>query len=513
MKGAVSSAHPLATAAGLEILSRGGSAFDAAIAISFALTVVESDQSSAITGDGFGLFLRASSGEIKSADWSSRTPLSPEFVNRVDELEDPLCPVAIQAPSALAGILAVHREYGSLPLSDLLAPAITYAEEGFPVSIPLHSAIVNCEPIFASHPMTARNFLVDGRAAPIGSWIRLPELATTLRAIAEQGADALYRGAIGEQIRRFLTDNRSVLTDADLELASQAPVWSSPLTATYRGYRINAVPPVAGGIPLLLAMNILEGFDVRAMADLDRAHVLAEVCKLMFIDMDDYFGDPTVVDIPVDRLLSKPFATSRRQLIRDDAVLPWTARGGLRESANTTHFNVVDADGNIAAITQTRSEWGIKRPVGDTGIFLHNGLRLLSRDPSSPMYAGRPGMRIQKSMTPVIVQHQSGEPVLVLGAAGVRRITQAIAQVVVNHLDLGMNAQDAIDAPRLSYANRFEPLTVSPHYAPRVVQGLTKLGHKVTIGTSARVQAIAIDRQRGTLDGGADAFGKADALI
>jgi gamma-glutamyltranspeptidase/glutathione hydrolase len=264
---------------------------------------------------------------------------------------------------------------------------------------------------------------------------------------------------------------------------------------------------------MLLAMNVLEGFDLRALTDLERAHVLAETCKLMFIDMDDYFGDPNVVDVPVERLLSKAFASGRRQQIRHDSVLPWNTPGGLFEdSPNTTHFNVVDSAGNIAAITQTRSEWGIKRPIGETGLFLHNGLRLLSQDPSSPMYAGRPGMRIQKSMTPVIVR-DSGATVLVLGAAGVRRITQAIVQVAVNHLDLGMNAQEAIDAPRLSYANRFEPLTVSPHYAPRIIQGLTRLGHQLTTGTSARVQAIAIDPRRGRLDGGADVFGKAAALV
>lgn len=505
---AVSSAHPLASAAGLEILARGGSAFDAAVAVAFALTVVESDQSSAITGDGFGLFLRAETGELRSADWSSRTPLSPAFGERVDEIGDPLGPLSVQAPSALAGVLAVHRELGSLPLPQLLAPAIAYAEEGFPVSVPLHSAIVNCEPIFAQHPQTARNFLCDGRAAPVGTRIRLPELARTLRAIADEGADALYRGEIAEQILAFVRDIGGILTRDDLELAAAAPVWSVPLETTYRDHRFHAVPPVAGGIPLLLAMNVLEGFELSGMTDVERAHVVAEVCKLMFVDMDDYFGDPDFVEVPAERLLSKEFAAARRSLIRMDASLPWRVPGGLvGESASTTHFNVVDARGNVAAITQTRSEWGMKRPVADTGIFLHNGLRLLSRDPASPMFAGQPGMRLQKSMCPTLVTDAARRPVLVLGGAGVRRITQAIVQVAVNHLDLAMGPQEAIDAPRLSYEHRAAPLTVSPHHAPRLVAALRDLGHDVVVGTSARVQAIAIDPATGALTPGADQFG------
>lgn len=510
---AVSSAHPLATAAGLQILANGGSAFDAAVAVAFALTVVESDQSSAITGDGFGLFLRADRGELRSADWSSRTPLSPAFRDRVDEIGDPLGPLSVQAPSALAGILAVHREFGSLPLGDVLAPAIAYAEEGFPVSVPLHSAIVNCEPIFAQHPQTARNFLREGRAAPIGARIRLPELARTLRVIAADGADALYGGAIADEILAFVQQIGGVLTREDLDLAAAAPVWSVPLETSYRGYRLHAVPPVAGGIPLLLAMNVLQGFELAEMNELNRSHVVAETSKLMFVDMDDYFGDPDFVAVPTERLLSKDFAAGRRARIRMDAVLPWTVAGGLvDESPSTTHFNVVDADGNVAAITQTRSEWGLKTPVGDTGIFLHNGLRLLSTDPGHPMFAGRPGMRLQKSMTPVIVLDANGQPVMALGAAGVRRITQAIVQVAINHLDLGLNAQAAIDAPRLSYASRYEPLTMSAHYRPAVVQALAEMGHEIVTGTSARVQAITINPETRSLTGGADVFGAAAGL-
>jgi gamma-glutamyltranspeptidase/glutathione hydrolase len=513
MRAVVSSAHPIATAVGVEILSQGGSAFDAAVAVSFALTVVESDQSSAITGDGFGLFRIAETGEIRAADWSSRTPLSPRFAERVTEIRDPLGPLSIQAPSALAGVLDVHRELGTMPLADLLAPAISYAENGFPVSVPLHAAIANRTDIFRRHPHTARNFLVDGEAAPVGATITFPELAATLRAIAAEGKEIFYKGRIAQQILAFVDEIGGVLTQADLDLAAKAPIWSQPVSTTYRGYRISAVPPVAGGIPLLLAMNILEGFDFSELSEVKRAHVLAETCKLMFIDMDDYFGDPDFVDLPIELLLSKEFATRRRAAIRFDQLLPWTAPGGLHdEDANTTHFNVIDDRGNIAAITQTRSEWGLKTPVGDTGIFLHNGLRLLSTDPGHPMFAGRPGMRLQKSMTPVIVLDANGQPVMALGAAGVRRITQAIVQVAVNHLDLGLNAQAAIDAPRLSYASRYEPLTMSAHYQPAVVQALAEMGHEIVTGTSARVQAITINPETRSLTGGADVFGAAAGL-
>ena len=513
MRAMVSTAHPIASSVGTEILALGGSAFDAAVAVSFALTVVESDQSSALTGDGFGMFRVAETGELRSAAWSSRTPLSPELVTRIDELADPLGPLGMQAPTGLAGVLGVHQALGTMPLGDILAPAIRLAEDGFRVNLPLHTAIANCAGIFSRHPQTARNFLVEGEAPPVGHTIRLPELAGTLRAVAAEGTDLFYRGRMAEEILAFVRDMGGVLTQADLDLAATAPTWATPISTTYRGYTVHAVPPVAGGIPLLATMNVLEGFDLVRISDAERAHLIAEACKLMFIDMDDYFGDPDFIEIPMDKLLSKEYAAGRRSLIQADRVMPWATPGGLwDEEANTTHFNVVDSKGNVAAITQTRTEWGIKRPVGDTGIFLHNGMRLLSADPAHPMYAGKPGMRLQKSMTPVIVEDGDGRPVVVLGAAGVRRITQAIVQVASNILDLGMDPQSAIDAPRLSYANRDQPLTTSPHYAPEVLQRLRELGHDVETGASARVQAIAIDPHTGTLRGGADVHGAAAGL-
>jgi len=507
----VTTAHPLATGAGVEILERGGNAFDAAIAAAFALDLVEGDQSSAITGDGFGLFYVAETEDMVTADWSSRTPLSPDLKSQIGEIADPLGPLGLQAPTGIAGHLGVHERFGSLPLDVVLAPAIRLAENGFPVDDRLQASIARRADIFARNPQTAKNFLVGGAAPAVGDIISSPELGETMRRIAAGGREVFYRGELAAAILEFVRDHGGILTQEDLELASQAPIWSKPLHTSYRGFTVHSVPPAAGGIPLLIAMNMLEGYDLAHMPDAQRHHVMAEVFKVVLADMEHYFGDPEFSPIPIDVLLSKEFADERRRQIALDSVLPWSLPApGAGGGSHTSHLNVRDSFGNIAVVTQTRSDWGIKVPVSGAGFFLHNGIRLLSTDPQHPMYVGVPGKRLQKSIAPTLVTDGAGRPIMAVGAAGVRTITQTIVQTIIHHLDLGMDPQAAIDAPRLSYENRGNKLNTT-RIGDDTVADLRALGHDVLPGGWGRVQAITMDPATGVLKGGADIGGSAEA--
>ena len=464
-RGMVASSHPLASEVGVSILKKGGNAFDAAVAVAIALGVLESNSSSGITGEGFGLFYVAKLGELKAIDWGSQVAVSPEFAKRVQEIRDSQSPVNLIAPGALAGLAEVLEELGTMTLSQVLVPAIEFAEQGVVVREPFQSAIEGRAEVFRQDP--ASPFLINGKAPPVGSILSFPDLAGTLRLIAAEGKDVLYEGAIAKEILAFSREVGGLLSKKDLELASE-PAWVKPLSTTYRGYRIHAVPPAAGGIPLIEVMNILEGFNLRDMSEVERTHVLAEAFKLAFIDMETYFGDPKV---PTGPYLSKEVAAKRRAKIQTDSTLPWNISSSQSGSEGTTHFVVADSQSNVAAVTNTRSSWGLARPVGRAGIFLHAGTRLLSTNPNHPMFA-KPGKRLQKSMTPVMVFDQDGKLILALGAAGGRTITHTNAQLLVNVLDLGLNVQEAITAPRVSYARAGDRLRISYGFSDETVEGL-----------------------------------------
>jgi gamma-glutamyltranspeptidase/glutathione hydrolase len=263
------------------------------------------------------------------------------------------------------------------------------------------------------------------------------------------------------------------------------------------------VPPPAGGIPLLQAMNILEGFDLKSLTPEQRTHVFAETFKISLNEMETYFGDPERTKTQLDRLLSKASAAELKATIKPDAVLAWKMAPGERVEEGTSHTVAVDAQGNVATITNTRSSWGIGRPAGNTGLFLHGGTRLLSTNPNHPMFV-KPGKRLQKSITPYMVMDAQGRLIFAGGAAGGRTITHANAQVLVNVLDLGLDPQRAISAPRVAYDGAGRSLEMSNDFQTSIVEAMRALGHKVTMGESSGAQAIAIDPVTKGRAGGAD---------
>ena len=502
-KGMVTSSHPLAAQAGLRILREGGNAFDAAAAVAVAVGVLESDETDGITGEGFGIFYIAKTGEVKVVDWGSRIPDNPEFLKHVQDTRQQDNPVNLIAPGALAGIDSVVKTLGKLTLAQVLQPSIEYCEQGIPVREDLRRAIEHRAEVLRKDPNAAAIFLPDGKVPPLGYPLKMLDEARSLRLIATQGKDVLYKGELAKEILAWSKEVGGLITPADMEFVSK-PRWVQPLSTTYHGYTIYAVPPASGGIPLLQAMNILEGFNLKGMSEAERTHIFAETFKISLNEMETYFGDPDRTNSRLQELLSKDYAAKLRAEIQPDKVLPWKLVSHDEPTEHgTTTFAVVDAEGNVASITNTRSSWGIARPAGHTGLFLHAGTRLLSANPNHPMYV-RPGKRLQKSIAPYLVLDSQKRVVMAAGASGGRTITHTNAQVLVNVLDLGMNIEQAIAAPRVSYSGAGQKLEVGYGFFPDTVESLRKLGYDIRRAEVGGAQGITIDPVTKGRMGGAD---------
>jgi len=500
--GMVAAEHPLAAQVGLRILREGGNAVDAVAATVIAVGLLQSNGSDGITGEGFGLFYNAKTGEIRALDWGSRIPDSPEFPKHVEDVKKQDDGINLIAPGALAGLDTAVKELGTMKLAQILAPSIEYCEQGIPVREQLARAIKGRAEVFRKDPRAAAIFLPGGQPPPVGYLLKMPNIARSLRLIAAQGREVMYKGELAKEILKFSAEAGGLISQKDLDVANN-PTWVKPLSTTYHGNTIYAVPPGAGGIPLLQSMNILEGFNFKTMSEAERTHVFAEVFKISLNEMETYFGDPERTREQLERLLSKKNASELMATIKMNGVLDWKMAPGERVEEGTSHTVVVDAQGNVASVTNTRSSWGIARPAGDTGLFLHGGTRLLSTNPNHPMYV-KPGKRLQKSITPYLVFDTQNRLIFAGGAAGGRTITHANAQVLVNFLDLGMDPQRAISAPRVAYDGAGRKLEMSYGFDPNIVESLKALGHQIVIGESSGAQAIAIDPVTKARSGGAD---------
>lgn len=504
LNGMVTSAHPIASQVGLDILKRGGNAFDAAAAVAAVLGVVEPG-SSGIDGEGFGLLYLAKTKEVKALNWTTRTPVSPEFVTRRKEILDPYNPIVASPPGTLAGLVELLAKHGTMSLAEVLAPAIRYAEQGVVVSELLHDALVRMRKIFLRDPATSKIFLVNGEAPPVGYVLPNPDLAKTLRTVAAKGKDALYKGEIAAEIVRFFRETGGLITEKDLELASK-PEWLTPIRTTYRGYTVYAVPLNSGGPCLLESLNILEGIDVGLLSEDKRIHTEAETFKLVIKDRDTYLGDPAFIKVPLNDFISKDFASQRRALIKQDSLLPWSVPPGQIEKG-TTHFVVADGQGNVISVTNTHDGWGFGRVVGHTGMFFCDGIKFMSLDPKHPNFA-EPGKRMRKNLSPALVFDTNGNLVLAIGAAGGTTIWQTVTQSIVNVLDVKLNVQQAIAAPRVAYAAPGAKLSIDSHFRPEVLEALRSLGYQVQGDAQGEsvgaVQGIAFDPKTHAMSGGAD---------
>lgn len=501
--GLVAAGHPLATLAGVNVLQQGGNAVDAAIAAAAVLSVVEPHMSG-LGGDVFLLIWSARAGRAFALNGSGAAP------RRLGALPEQGIPqrglLAATVPGVVAGWVEAHRRFGSLEFADLLRPAITYAEQGFPVSARLARGCARYRDLLAAAPASARAFLPDGRPPQAGRVLVQADLARSLRRIAEQGAGAFYEGSIAEQLVRFSRDHGGLFAAEDL--ATHRSVWADPLRTSYHGFEVLAQPPVSQGLILLEELNIIESDDLGALGRHSAAstHLMVEAKKLAFADRYRFLGDPAFVDVPVDQLLSRVHARALRQRV-DPAHAADDPGSGPVAGDHTTYLATVDRDGNAVSLIQSVfDDFGSGVVVEGTGVLLNNRLAGFTPDPASPNCL-LPGKRPVQTLNNCLVL-RGGRPVLVLGSPGGDGQVQFVFQLLVDLLDFGVELQEAIEAPRWR-SERGRLLKVEAHFPPETLAALERLGHVVEVvplwsEELGGAQAIYCDQQAGVLHGAAD---------
>jgi len=502
--GMVATSHPLASAAGLRVLQEGGHAVDAAIAAAAVLCVVEPMMVSP-GGDLFALVWDAGRREIQALNASGRAPraLSIDALRARGFAHMPGAGIhAVTVPGAVDGWAALRDRYGRLPLARLLAPAIEYAEHGFPVTEVIGHDWQQEAPAHAGHADFAATFLPGGRAPAIGEIFTNKNLAATLRLIAAGGRDAFYRGPFAEKLVKFAQGEGGLHTLADF--AAQKSDWIAPLKTSYRGYEVYELPPNTQGLAALEMLNILEGFDVRALGHntAEYLHLLVEAKKLAFADRARHIADPAFYQAPLDRLLSKDYAAELRRRI-DPARTAAESAGGPRGGEDTVYLTVVDKDRNAVSLIQSIfSQFGSGLVAGDTGVVLHNRGAGFSFDAQHPNRV-EGGKRPFHTLVPAMVL-RDGKPWLSFGVMGGDMQAQGHVQVLLNMIDFGMDVQQAGEQPR---ARHFESgLALESAIGDGVRRELERKGHRLVSapGSFGGYQAIMIDPRTGALAGGSD---------
>jgi len=459
IQGMAATSQPLATQVALDILKAGGSAVDAAIAANATLGLME-PTACGIGGDLFAIVWDAEKGELTGLNASGRSPESLTLQHFRDlglEGIPYLGPLTVSVPGAVDGWYELHQRYGRLPMSELLAPAISYAEQGFPVTqfiANLWQENVESRQGYAG----VKEIYMPGGAAPkTGDIFRNPNLANTYRKIAEGGRDAFYKGDIAKTIDAYMAEHGGFLTVEDL--AKHTSEWVTPLSINYRGYDVYELPPNGQGIVALQMLNILEGYDLRSMGfgSAQYLHTLIESKKVAYEDRAKYYADPDFYNAPIDMLLSREYAAERRQLISDDKAAKSYPPGDAKlETGDTIYLTVADADGNMISLIQSNyGDLGSGMTPEELGFQLQNRGQLFSlEDGHANIY--EPGKRPFHTIIPAFVM-KDGKPWLSFGVMGGSMQPQAHAQILINLIDFDMNLQEAGDAARMRHSGSSQP--------------------------------------------------------
>jgi gamma-glutamyltranspeptidase/glutathione hydrolase len=489
----VSSDHPLASAVGVDVLRRGGNAVDAAVAVGFALAVVH-PQAGNIGGGGF-LVYRAADGRVYALDYREAAPGAASRDMYLDSTgavtEDALIGARSAAvPGSVAGLAEMHRRFGRLPWRDVVAPAIALARDGFAVDTPRAEAFARSESArrLRRFPSTLAAFYHDGRPPAAGDTLRQSDLARTLSLIADSGAAPFYRGSIAGLIVAEMRSSGGVITREDL--AQYRPKWREPVQSTYRGWHVISMPPPSsGGITLAEMLNILEGYHpLPPYGTAQLQHLEIEAMRRAFTDRNRYLGDPDFVMMPVRRLMGKPYADSLRRGIDPDRATPSSAMPPVVEGHETTHYSIVDQEGNAAAVTTTLNEnFGSALVVAGAGFLLNDEMDDFAVKPGAPNLFGlvqgeanaiQPNKRMLSAMAPTIVLDPRGRLAMVLGSPGGPTIITAVLQVLSNILDHGMSLAQAVSAPRIHHQALPDSLYWEPGgMAPDVRSALEAMGY------------------------------------
>jgi len=511
-RGMVVTNHPLASAAGTEMLAAGGNAIDAAIAALFALTVVE-PMMVGVLGGGI-MHIRLTGGRHVVIDNQSMAPLATDATTYTPdpaaapgtmgalERRNAVGATAVATPGNLKGWCDALLRLGTLPLADVMVPAIRLATRGFRVTPYLHECVSDVAADMVSDPEIANLYLPGGRPIVAGTRLVLADYAETLRGIAREGPDLLYAGALGALFADHMMKSGGYLTREDLN--RYRTIERAALRGTYRGYDVVGPPPPASGpLHIIQMLNILEGYDIRALGfgSADTLHLLAEVLKIAFADRAAATADPAFLKVPIEKLLSKSYADDRRSRISLGRAQSWSAEVAPGEGTHTTHVTVADALGNIVASTQTiNSLFGARYIVPGTGMIPNNYMFVFTPYPGRANSVA-PGKRITSSMSPVMLL-RDGKPRYALGLPGGLRIFPSVLQAISNLIDHGMSLQEAVEAPRL-WTQGFE-VEIEDSVAADVLADLRDRGHDVaaTGSVGGGMNAIQFDDD-GTLTGAA----------
>jgi len=534
----VVSVHHLATDAGVEILKGGGNAVDAAVATGFALAVVY-PYAGNIGGGGF-MLIHLDNSKSTFIDYRERAPLA-AAANMYLDAKGNVIPdasitgyKAVGVPGSVAGMVYAEKKYGKLTLSKVMAPAIRLASLGF-VLTEEEAAELHDETL-TMFPDSKRIFQRDGDFYKAGETFKQPELAATLRTIAAD-PDDFYRGRIAKRLAADVQQGGGLVTAQDL--ARYSVKEREPLTGTYKEYTIlSAPPPSSGGVALIEALNILEGYNLSRWEDRtpDEMHLIVEAYRRAYMDRSDYLGDPDYVKIPTETLIDKRYdaawrtgimaeqAMSSKDLKRPAGFLPPppTMDEVRHESTQTTHYSVIDAEGNAISVTTTLNNgFGSAVTASGLGFLLNDEMDDFAAKSGVPNMFGlvqgpantiAPGKRPLSSMTPTIVL--KGDKVrFVLGSPGGGRIITTVANIFLSAADEGLNIQEAVDAPRFHHQYLPDVLYMEPGFSHATVEGLRALGYQLKIGGHwSDGECIAVDPATGELEGGQDHrhhFGKA----
>jgi gamma-glutamyltranspeptidase/glutathione hydrolase len=530
-KAAIASAYPLATRAGQEVLARGGNAFDAAVAVSAALAVVE-PTSSGLGGGGFYLLHRQSDGFETMLDAREKAPAAASRDMYLDangapmEHASTLGPLAAAIPGEPAAFDYLARRYGKLPLKQSLEPAIRLARAGFPLYARLQSAIRYKRELLLRSPDAARVFLTPEGAVPeLGALIKQPDLAATLEAMAAHGAEGFYGGRVAEDLVNGVRAGGGIWTLKDL--ASYRVVERKPLIGEFRGARIvSASPPSSGGVALLDALNILSGFDLQRADAVTRKHWIIESMRRAYRDRAVYLGDPDFVQMPLAQLTSRDYAAGQRASIRPDKAMPSDMLPGVESAPvglQTTHFSVLDAAGNrVAGTISVNLFFGSGDMMPKTGVLLNDTMDDFSVKPGSPNAFGlvgnaqndiAPNKRPLSSMTPSFVETSTG--LMIIGTPGGSYIISMVLLGTLDYLD-GMNATEIVTDPR--FHHQYLPDVVEYEkgaLSENEVARLKGMGHTLEEGSRrwGNMQVITWDFASGKVSAAADPRGEGEGLV
>ena len=486
----------LASGVGRDILRRGGNAVDAAVAVGFALAVVHPEAGN-LGGGGF-MVVRLRDGTVEALDYRETAPGRATRDMYVDARGEPTelsvtGPLAAGVPGAVAGLTEAHRRYGRLPFAAVIEPAIGLARDGFLVDEYRSRSIAGDSARLAMFPASRASFLPGGAPPAPGTRLRQPDLAATLAVIRDHGADGFYRGRVADLIVAEMERGGGLISHADLE--SYQAIWREPITISYRGHTIYSMPPASsGGVTMGEILNVMEGYDpLPPFGSPALVHLEAEAMRRAFTDRNRYLGDPDFVRNPTDRLLSKAYAAELRREIGDRATPTPAFVAGPRMGGSTTHYSIVDADGNAVSCTTTLNDsYGSAVTVSGAGFLLNDEMDDFATAPGKPNMYGlvqgeanaiAPGKRMLSAMTPSIVLDPERRLLMVLGTPGGPRIITMVYHVISNVIDHRMPLPEAVAAPRMHHQGLPDTLQVEPGgFPPATLDSLHRRGHALGTG-------------------------------